>query len=384
VGNVMTRLAAAAAAPFVGFSEPASPPPVAVSGADASAPSASLYRAQAVAIQIALSIPAMRKAHHLITGLPASWPLYAEQDGSRLSPNDPRASWLRQPDAIRTRGWIITKTLDDAMWYDRCVWDFERNIAGAPARFRRVHPTRYSTIDEPGDPDTVAAWIIDGTTESPAEFRRNRIVFDWAGIGGLRRYGAPLLSLYADLQAAAGNYARAPHPKAILKNNGPDLSDQEIDDLLETWDVKRAYSSVGYLNGSMEYDVTEGWSARELQLVEAREHAALETARLTGLPAASLDAATSSMTYGNIVEYRKDLREALRPWTDPIVDTLSMDDRLGTTSGLVLPRGVTAGFDDVAYLRDDASTRMETWASGIASGVIDLDDARTQEPLNRK
>lgn len=380
----MTRLASAVSAPFVGFSEPASPPPVAVSGADASAPSASLYRAQAVAIQIALSIPAMRKAHHLITGLPATWALYAEQDGSRLSPNDPRSAWLRQPDPLHTRGWLITKTLDDAMWYDRCVWNFERNIAGQPARFRRVHPTRYSTLDEPGDPDTVAAWIIDGEMRTPAEFRRDHIVFEWGGIGGLRRYGAPLLALYADLQAAAGNYARSPHPKAILKNAGPDLLDDEIDDLLETWDVKRADKSVGYLNSSMSYEVTTGWSARELQLVEAREHAALETSRLTGLPAASLDAATTSMTYGNIVEYRKDLREALRPWTDPITDTLSMDDRTGITSGLVLARGVTAGFDDAAYLRDDAKTRMETWASGITSGVLDLDDARTQEPLNRK
>jgi hypothetical protein len=381
----MTRLAdAITGAGRATFSEPAAPPPVAISGADASAPSASLYRAQAVAIQVALSIPAMRKAHHLITGLPATWALYAEQNGSRVDPFDQRAAWLRQPDPLRTRGWIITKTLDDAMWHDRCVWEFERNIAGQAARFRRVHPDRYSTVDEPGDPDTVAAWIIDGEMRSPSEFRRNHIVFEWGGIGGLKRFGAPLLSLYADLQAAAGNYARSPHPKAILKNAGPDLDDDEIDELLESWDVKRADKSVGYLNSSMSYDVTTGWSARELQLVEAREHAALETARLTGLPAASLDAATTSMTYGNIVEYRKDLREALRPWTDPIVDTLSMDDRTGVTSGLILPRGMTAGFEDSAYLRDDAKTRMETWASGIASGVIDLDDARTQEPLNRK
>lgn len=366
------------------FSEPATPPPVAISGADASAPSASLYRASTVAIQIAMSIPAMRRAHHLITGLPATWPLFAQQAGARVSENDPRSSWLRQPDPLRTRGWLITKTLDDAMWYDRCVWEFDRNIAGTAARFQRVHPSRYTTIDEPGDPDTAAAWVLDGHMLSPAEFRRNHIVFDWAGIGGLRRFGAPMLSLYADLQAAAGNYARAPHPKAILRNLGPDLGDDEIDELLDQWDVKRADKSVGYLNKSMEYEVTTGWSARELQLVEAREHAALETARLTGLPAAAVDAATSSMTYGNVVEYRKDVREALRPWTDPIVDTLSMDDRTSVTRGLVLPYGMTAGFDDTAYLRDDAVTRMQTWAAGISSGVIDLDDARAQEPLNRK
>lgn len=378
----MMKLGAALGAPFTSqFSEPAAP--VAVSGADASAPSASLYRAQAVAIQLALSIPAMRRAHHLITGLPAGWPLSAWQGSTRLADNDPRSYWLRQPDPVRTRSWIITKTLDDAMWYDRCVWSFERNIGNQPVKFSRVHPDRYSTLDEPGDPDTVAAWIVDGVMLTPAEFRRKFIAFDWAGIGGLRRYGASMLNLYADLQAAAGNYALAPHPKAILKNAGPDLTDDEIDDLLESWDVKRASRSVGYLNKSMEYEVTSGWNARELQLVEAREHAALEVARLTGLPAAAVDAPVSSMTYGNIIEYRKDLREALRPWTNPIVDTLSMDDRTSTVSGLVLPYGISARFDDDAYLRDDALTRMQTWAAGLDSGVLDLEDAQTQEPLSR-
>jgi phage portal protein BeeE len=364
------------------FSEPAAP--VAVSGADASAPSASLYRSQSVAIQIAMSIPAMRRAHHLITGLPATWPLYAQQDGSRVSPTDPRAAWLRQPDPLRTRAWLITKTLDDAMWYDRSVWQFERNIAGQASRFRRVHPDRYSTIDEPGDPDTVAAWVVDGVMLSPSEFRTRYLAFEWGGIGGLRRFGAPMLSLYADLQAAAGNYARAPHPKAILKNNGPDLDDDEIDALLADWEAARATRSVGYLNSTVDYE-DHGWNAQELQLVEGREHAALEVARLTGLPAAAVDAKTGgSMTYGNIVEYRRDLREALRPWTDPIVDTLSLDDRTGTTSGLILPRGMTAGFDDVDYLREAPLTRMQTWQAGITAGVIDLEDARTQEPLNRK
>lgn len=379
----MTKLAAAAAAPFVGFSEPAAPPPVAVSGADASAPSASLYRVQAVAIQLAMSIPAMRRAHHQICGLPAGWPLYATQGTARLASTDPRSSWLRQPDPTRTRSWLISKTLDDAMWHDRSVWSFERNIATQPVKFARVHPDRYSTIDEPGDPDTVAAWIVDGVMLSPAEFRNRFIAFEWGGIGGLRRYGSALLSLYADLQAAAGNYARAPHPKAILKNAGPDLDDDEIDELLEDWEAARATRSVGYLNKSMDYQ-SHGWNAKDLQLVEAREHAALEVARLTGLPAAAVDAATGSMTYGNVVEYRKDLREALRPWTNPIVDTLSMDDRTaGVPRGLILPYGISAGFDDDAYLRDDPKTRMETWEIGLRTGVVDLADAQAQEPLSR-
>jgi phage portal protein BeeE len=363
------------------LSEPAAPAPAVAQGSSASSPSASLYRAQAVAIEVAMQIPSVRKALHTIAGTPSTFDLYAWQGDTRLDPLDPRASWLRQPDPQRTLQWLLGKTLRDGVWHDRCVWEIERNIADVPTRFRRVHPSRISTIDEPLDPDTVAAWIIDGKLVSNM---RDYLVFDFGGLGGLRRYGWSLLSLYADLQAAAGNYARAPHPKAILKNAGPDLEPDEIDELLADWEASRDTSSVGYLNSSMSYD-THGWNPKELQLVEAREHAALEAARLFGLPAKAVDAQSGdSMTYGTVVEYRRDLLEALRPWMRVITATLSLDDRTAAPKGLILPRGIRAEFDVDAFTRDDPSTRMATWAAGLASEALTLEEVRSNEPLARK
>jgi hypothetical protein len=368
------------AAPVEPATAPASP---AVAGSNAG-PSSNLYRAQQVAIDVALSIPAVRKAQHVIAGTPSTFALYAWEGDTRLAPLDRRAAWLRQPDPTRTLQWIIARTLQDGLWHDRCVWQVERDIAGAASRFHRIHPSRYSSIDEPGDPDTVAAWIIDGTTLGPAEFRRDYLHFDFAGLGGLRRYGWALLTLYADLQAAAGNYARAPHPKAILKNNGPDLNDDEIDELLADWEAHRDTGSVGYLSGDVDYEAF-GWNPEELQLVESREHAALETARLFALPAKALDAKTGdSMTYGTVVEYRRDLLEALRPWMSVITQTLSLDDRSGNPRGLILPRGITAAFDVDAFTRDDPSTRMNTWATAKASDILTLEEIRSNEPLARK
>jgi HK97 family phage portal protein len=333
---------------------------------------------------VALSIPAVRKARHVICGTPSTFALGAWQGDTRLDPLDPRASWLRQPDPRRTLQWLLFKTLDDALWHDRCLWKItDRTVTKQAVRFQRVHPSRVDVVPDPHDEDIVDTWVIDGTSYTDEEVRRSYVVFDFAGLGGMRRYGASLLELYADLQAAAGNYARAPHPKAILKNHGPDLTDDEIDTLLDEWEAARATRSVGYLNDAMDYE-TNGWNAEELQLVQSREHAALEVARLFGLPAKALDAKSGdSMTYGNVVQWRRDLIESIRPWMAVIEQTLSMDERTATPRGLVLPYGVTARYDVDAYTRDDPQTRMATWESALRSGALTLPEIRSAEPLAR-
>src|SRR4029077_12669288 len=118
--------------------------------------------------------------------------------------------------------------------------------------------------------DDVSTWIVDDRETSPDDL----IIFDFGALGGLRRWGYDMLNLYLDLQSAAGRYARAPHPQAILHNHGADLEDLEIQDLLDEWEAARETRGVGYLSDEMNYD-TFGWNADELQLVQAREHAAL-------------------------------------------------------------------------------------------------------------
>jgi HK97 family phage portal protein len=374
LGAVLDRFNPVAVAAF--STQPTEP----VAIASATGPAASLYRAQAVAIDVAMSLPAMRKGHHVICGKPSTFGLSAWQAGTKLDATDPRASWLRQPDPRRTLQWMIFKTLSDGVWHNRCVWKLQRNIGGQPSRFTRLHPSRIDSITDPHDPDIVDAWIIDGNlVENMADY----VVFDFAGLGGLRRFGWQILELYADLQVAAGNYAKAPHPKAILKNHGPDLDDDVIDALLADWEARRDVSSVGYLNDAMDYETT-GWNPEQLQLIQSREHAALEVARLLGLPAKSVDAKSGDpMTYGNVVEWRRDELEAIRPWLTVIEQTLSLDDRTSNPRGLYLPYGVTAAFDVADYLRESPLTRMQTWETGLRSGALDLEDVKAAEPLAR-
>lgn len=338
-----------------------------------------LTRAELVAQDVALSIPSVRRAQGLIAGTISTFRLAGVKDGQRLPATDQRVAWLNQPHRTKTLQWLLSHTVRDLIWKDRCVWRVvDRYVLGTPVAVERINPKRISTRTDPYDDDIVEEWRIDGSRVDESKL----VIFDGAGIGGLDKFGGPLLTLYGELQAAAGRYAKAPHPHAILKNAGADLDDDEIDALLAQWEKRRYESSVGYLNSVMDYQ-TFGYSARELQLTEARELAALEVARLFGLPATALDAAQpgSSMTYGNVVERRRDLLEAFRPWMTVIEQTLSLDDRRGRSSGTLLPHGITAQFVADAYTRDDAQTRMGTWSAGLDSGALTLDEVRAAEPL---
>lgn len=340
-------------------------------------------RAERVAVEIARSIPSVRKAEGIIAGTVSTFELGAyDAAGVRRESQD--VAWLAQPEPSRTRSWLIRRTVSDLIWHDRAVWRIvDRSSWGVPTRFERLHPHRVDVVPDPIDPDRVASWIVDGRETDESRL----VIFDGAGIGGLHRYGYDLLTIYGQLQAAAGRYARAPQPYAILKNRGADLDDDAINDLLNSWDAARERRAVGYLNEVVDYETITGYSARDLQLVEAREHAALEVARLFALPAFALDASQpgSSLTYGNVVERRRDLLESLRPWMAVIEDTLSLDDRTsGRTSGRYLPRGVFARFDANAYTRDAPKDRMEVWNLALEKGVLDLDEVRAAEPLTRK
>lgn len=339
-------------------------------------------RAALVAQDIALSIPAVRKAVHVIAGTIGTFTLAAWQGETRLPDTDGRVAFLTQPDPRRTLQWILTRTVQDIIWRDRAVWRItDRTLYNTTRGVERLHPHRYDIIEHPRDPDTITSIIIDGDETSPDH--PTLVVFDGAGLGGLRRHGFDLLTLYGELQAAAGRYAVAPHPHAILKNHGADLTDDEIETLLQSWETARARRSVGYLNDVVDYEAN-GWSAKELQLTEAREHAALEVARIFGLPAKSLDAKSGdAMTYSTTVEWRKEEVKALRPWMTVIDQTLSMDDRTGRPSGLLVPHGITVRLDTADYLRDDAKTRMDTWNAALERGVLTPEEVRAAEPLAR-
>jgi hypothetical protein len=320
----------------------------------------------------AMSIPAVRKAVATISGTLSTFALRLWTDaGMQTGPGVP--GWLSQPVDGRTLQYVLKHTVDDLIWHDRAYWQVTARYTETlrPSRFRYIAADRVLAIHDPRDVDAApAAHWIDGV-EVPSS--QPLVVFDAAGLGGLRLYGWAMLDLYVRLMEAAGRYADSPLPSMALHNTGADLDPDEVAQLLAAWETARQARSTAYLNSVVKAEAF-GWSARELQLTEAREHAAQEVARLFALPAFAVNAADASpMTYANVVDRRRDLIEALRPWVTVIDQTLSLPP--------ITPSTQQVRMDVAAYTRDDPSTRMTTWATGISAGVLTVDEARAAEPL---
>src|SRR5690349_6773348 len=127
----------------------------------ATAPAASTWRAQSVARNIALRIPAMRRARAAIR-TPATFGLTAWENGSQLDELDPRCAWLRQPERARTRFNTLALLLDDGLWFDKAVVKATNRVDGTTAYVERIHPQRWTPTYRHDDPDTVESWRIDG------------------------------------------------------------------------------------------------------------------------------------------------------------------------------------------------------------------------------
>jgi phage portal protein BeeE len=89
--------------------------------------------------------------------------------------------------------------------------------------------------------------------------------------------------------------------------------------------------------------------ASKLQLVEARQHQALELARVANVSPFLVGAPTSSgMTYSNAQEARRQLAQDALPYLSAIEQALSSDT--------VLPRGHVVRFDRTIFSETSGNT----------------------------
>jgi hypothetical protein len=337
------------------------------------------------------TIPGVRKALHVIVGTISTLKLSAWKGKVKLPVE--AFPWLQQPDPARTSQTMLSATVRDLIWHDRCVW---RDLGGN--QYQRVRADRVAPVPLADDPDGVPDRYMISGVEVPAT---RLVVFDGAGMGGLRKFGAPLLEMYLRLMEAAARNADDPVPLGNLKNTGSEeLPDDEIDALLARWEQARALRATGYLGRFLEYEIP-GYSPRDMQLVEITEAITKDVARLFGLPGYYLGVDDgSSTTYANVVDRRRDLLESLNPWSSIITQTLSMNGvryyvgASGVTStrvGLYVPYGTRVEFDTSDFERDAFSTRIATLAQAIAATGTDstgqarplmyVDEARELEPL---
>lgn len=317
------------------------------------------------AMQIPAFVDALKTYTHTISAFPLRE--YRFDQPVAIRP------FLQMPSRIYPYASVIQRTLSDLLMYDRAYWLVtERTFDGYPVSIEvmRVEdvidtPAVFVGIQENYQPPADPFYYL--AKQVPT---RDVIKFYGSGEGGWLANGATAISTAASLEAATLMYSETPIPTVALKNSGPDLPAEQVDALLMAWEEARANRGTAYLNNTIDAQVM-GFSARDVQLVEAKNMAAVAIARLANLDPVWVGAGIpgSSLTYANRVDlYRGLLDTALRPIMSLFEQRLSMPD--------VTPPGQVIKFDTTAFLRANPIELADLITKLLPLGVLTEEEAK--------
>jgi hypothetical protein len=271
---------------------------------------------------------------------------------------------VAQPEAGRpsaiTFAWIA-----EAVWFYGRAW--------------LVVTGRYADTNRPASFEWVPEWrakLADGQlvghTDGRSFEQRDVIRIDGPD-EGLLTFGARTIRGAARLERAAVRTSDNPVPTIDLHYTGTDpMSDDEIDVIIDRFRQARQASPIGWTSGAIEAKPL-AMSVEQL-LIDGRRAAALDCARVGGVPAWVVDVGVegSSLTYSNTASRSRELIDYGVAWIlDAIAGRLSLDD--------VLPRGVWCQFDTDVLLRDDFAGRMTSYEIAQRSGVYTTEELRSKE-----
>lgn len=284
---------------------------------------------QPVTRAMAMAVPAVAKARHLLCGVIAPLPLLSFT-GSTKDLAQP--GWMQRSDTDLPPFHRMLWTVDDLFHYGWSLWAARRGATsdgGNVLSMARVPYDRWST-------DSDGYITVDG----------QRVLSDQAILipgphGGILNDGSTIVRLAADNIRAAANAARNPNPNVDLHYTGDEpMSDEDIDALIARWVTARVGDNggVGFTNKLVEARVLG--SHLDKLLIEGRNADAVDIARQAGVTASSLDAtaAGASLEYVTAQTRNQELLDyGVKFYMDAITARLSQDD--------VVPRGHRAAFD---------------------------------------
>lgn len=229
-------------------------------------------------------------------------------------------------------------TFDDLFFSGYSLWEVARSKAGAIGDAVRVPPERWSW-------DADMRVLVD---DDPVQAADVVLFVGWDE--GLLTTGASYIRGARELHRAVRGRVRTPVPHTTLQGTDPnmDLTEDEAKRLVEDYAASRRQpdGAVSYLPSSVKKEDSNGV---EIALYEQGRNAeVLDFARLTGVPAAMLEASqvSASLTYETREGSRSILNERLRGRAGVFEARLSMDD--------VTPRGTRIALD-LSHLQPDAT-----------------------------
>ncbi|MDG4821275.1 phage portal protein [Asanoa sp. WMMD1127] len=322
----------------------------------------------------ALSVPAVLRGRNLICGSISTLPLTAVDDSNRRHRVDLLQQIDRSVSNVATLAMTIEDLIFDAIaWWRVTDWD----PFGFPAKAMRLDPGTVSLVPPKGktaspsplpsgiDPRYGVVWI-DGKPVSGRDYIR----FDSPN-PALLTAAARTIRRALLLDETAEMYADNPRPLDYLKpvEGATRLSNDEVDEYLSKWQDYRKRRTTAWLEGA-EYGAVDSPTPADLTLPDLARQVHLELANAMGLDPEDLGISTTSRTYQNAVDRRRDrINDTLSSYMRAITDTLTMR----------MPGDLRAIFDLDDYLRADPRTRAEVDEIRIRTGVIVPSEARQEE-----
>jgi len=312
----------------------------------------------------AMSVPAVARARNILCGTVGTLPLkeYNSQEQEITA-----RKVIDQPDPAVPRSVTLTWLAEDLLFYGvgyLQVMDVSPQD-GRPYKMRRINPDRVS-YNLSTDRSLIESYNLD-TAKLPNDGLGSLIVFQGWDEGVLQRAGRTIQTAI-ELEAAAYRMASEPVPQMVLNNEGMNLDGDSVAKLLASFKQARRDRSTAYTEGPIKIQ-TLGFDSAQMQLVEARSHAASEVARLMGIPAWYLNAESASSTYSNVSAERRSLLDfGARQIYMAIETRLSMDD--------VTPRGQYVKFDVDDFLRGNPAEQSDIAIKLVGAGIITIDEAR--------
>lgn len=181
------------------------------------------------------------------------------------------------------------------------------------------------------------------------------------------------------LDKAADLYAGSPKMRGYFtpKENQDPGTDEDIIEMLDDFATARRDRLDGYVPAAVEYNTIQDPTPAEMQLVQMQQRADLAIANALGIDPEDLGINTTSRTYQNAVDRRKDrVNDVYAPYMKAITDRLGMPD--------VTKRGVTVRFNQNDYLKADPKTRAEVQQIYVDMGVKDTGDIQQEEGIPEK
>lgn len=322
--------------------------------------------ASAVGRTEALSVPAVQRGRNLICSV-ATLPLVQRRPNRTIARN-PLFDQL-DPDVPN----IVTlaQTLEDLLFDGIAWWRITAfGWDGFPSSIRHLDPSTVS-LDPPagsslaplpsGQDPRGAVVYVDGRPVPASEMIR----FDSPNPAVLTVGGRAIRRAIL-LDRAASTYADDPQPAAYFTPaEGADpADDDDVRDMLADWKRARKERSTAYVPAALRYNGVPSPSPRDLQLVELQKQSALEIANAFGVDPEDLGVSTTSRTYANVIDRRRDrINDVLAPYMRAVTDRLSMQD--------VTKRGYTVEFRLDDYLKSNPTERWGVYK--IAHEIVDAD-----------